>query len=127
VLLLIENAPETLKISIGPSRPQFLLGHLDKAGGDLYFANEIAASLTKLGHTARVDFRNDVIHPDSADDDVVLVLRGVERIRPQAGAINLLWIISHPSRISKHESRDIRCSFRREQSWAKQRINRDLT
>ena len=92
--------------------------------GDLYFANEIAASLTKLGHTARVDFRNDVIHPDSADDDVVLVLRGVERIRRQAGAINLLWIISHPSRISKHEVKSFDSVFAASESWAKKASKR---
>jgi hypothetical protein len=86
--------------------------------GDLYFANEIAASLTKLGHMARVDFRNDVVHPDSANDDVVLVLRGVERIRPQAGAINLLWIISHPARVSKRELRDFDTVFAASDSWS---------
>ena len=86
--------------------------------GDLYFANEIATSLTKLGHSARVDFRNDVIHPDSTNDDVVLVLRGIERIRPQAGAINLLWIISHPARVSKRELRDFDTVFAASDSWS---------
>ena len=92
--------------------------------GDLYFANEIATSLTKLGHTARVDFRNDVNHPDSANDDVVLVLRGVERIRPQVGAINLLWIISHPSRISKHEVKSFDSVFAASNSWAEKASKR---
>jgi hypothetical protein len=92
--------------------------------GDLYFANEIAASLTKRGHTARVDFRNDAIHPDSDDDDVVLVLRGVERIRPQAGAINLLWIISHPSRISRHEVKAFDSVFAASNSWSEQASTR---
>jgi hypothetical protein len=87
--------------------------------GDLYFAQEIAASLKKLGHEARVDLRTDVINPQSADDDVILVLRGVERIRPQAGAINLLWVISHPSRISKHELKAFDATFAASNSWAK--------
>ena len=77
-------------------------GQSGQGWGDLYFAQEIASSLEKLGHTARVDLRSDVINSQSAADDVVLVLRGVERIRPQLGAINLLWVISHPSRISIH-------------------------
>ena len=108
--------PQNLHWAIKTSVPA---GPSGQGWGDLYFANEIAASLTKLGHTARVDFRNDVIHPDSADDDVVLVLRGVERIRPQAGAINLLWIISHPSRISKHEVKAFDAVFAASNSWAK--------
>jgi hypothetical protein len=86
--------------------------------GDLYFAQEIAASLKKLGHEARVDLRTDVINSESADDDVILVLRGVERIRPQAGAINLLWVISHPSRISKHELKAFDAVFAASNSWA---------
>ena len=108
--------PQNLHWAIKTSVPA---GASGQGWGDLYFANEIAASLTKLGHTARVDFRNDVIHSDSADDDVVLVLRGVERIRPQAGAINLLWIISHPSRISRHEVKSFDSIFAASNSWAK--------
>ena len=108
--------PQNLHWTIKTSVPA---GTSGQGWGDLYFANEIAASLTNLGHTARVDFRNDVIHPDSANDDVVLVLRGVERIRPQVGAINLLWIISHPSRISKHEVKAFDAVFAASNSWAK--------
>jgi spore maturation protein CgeB len=58
-----------------------------------------------------------VLNAESADDDVILVLRGVERIRPQAGAINLLWVISHPSRISKHEVKAFDAVFAASNSW----------
>ncbi|MCX6403475.1 MAG: hypothetical protein NT032_06135, partial [Actinobacteria bacterium] len=113
--------PQNLHWAIKTSVPS---GPSGQGWGDLYFANEISASLTKLGHTARVDFRNDVIHLDSANDDVVLVLRGVERIRPQAGAINLLWIISHPSRISKHEVKSFDSVFAASNSWAEKASKR---
>jgi len=113
--------PQNLHWAIKTSVPA---GPSGQGWGDLYFANEIAASLTKLGHTARVDFRNDVIHSDSANDDVVLVLRGVERIRPQAGAINLLWIISHPSRISKDEVKSFDSVFAASNGWAKKASKR---
>ena len=113
--------PQNLHWAIKTSVPA---GPSGQGWGDLYFANEIAASLTKLGHTARVDFRNDVIRSDSADDDVVLVLRGVERIRPQAGEVNLLWIISHPSRISKHEVKSFDSVFAASNIWAKQASKR---
>ena len=113
--------PQNLHWAIKTSVPG---GPSGQGWGDLYFANEIAASLTKLGHTARVDFRNDVIRADSANDDVVLVLRGVERIRPQAGAINLLWIISHPSRISRHEVKAFDSVFAASNSWAEKASKR---
>jgi hypothetical protein len=107
--------PENLRWAIKTSVPA---GPSGQSWGDLYFANEIAASLNTLGHTARVDFRNDVIHPDSANDDVVLVLRGIERIRPQMGAINLLWVISHPGRVSRFEVRDFDSVFAASTLWA---------
>jgi hypothetical protein len=113
--------PQNLRWAIKTSVPA---GQSGQGWGDLFFANEIAASLTKLGHTVRVDFRDDVIHPDSADDDVVLVLRGVERIRPQESAINLLWIISHPSRISKHEVKSFDSVFAASNSWAEKASKR---
>ena len=94
-------------------------GSSGQGWGDLYFAQELASSLEKLGHTARVDLRTDVINSQSADDDVVLVLRGVERIRPQLGAINLLWVISHPSRISTHELKSFAAVFAASNHWSK--------
>ncbi len=108
--------PQNLRWAIKTPVPA---GPVGQGWGDLYFAQEIAASLKKLGHDARVDLRTEVINSQSADDDVILVLRGVERIRPQAGAINLLWVISHPSRISKHELKAFDAVFAASNFWAK--------
>ena len=108
--------PLNLRWAIKTSVPA---GTSGQGWGDLYFAQELALSLEKLGHTARVDLRTDVINPQSADDDVVLVLRGVERIRPQRGAVNLLWVISHPSRISTHELKSFNAVFAASNQWSK--------
>jgi hypothetical protein len=107
--------PQNLRWAIKTPVPA---GASGQGWGDLYFAQEIAASLNKLGHEARVDLRTDVINSQSADDDVILVLRGVERFRPQTGAINLLWVISHPSRISRHELKAFDAVFAASNSWA---------
>ena len=93
-------------------------GPAGQGWGDLYFAQEIAEALRKLGHIARVDLRTEVLNPNSSQDDVVLVLRGVERIRPQRGALNLLWVISHPSRISKHELKSFDAVFAASTLWS---------
>ena len=93
-------------------------GAAGQGWGDLYFAQEIAEALRKLGHVARVDLRTEVLNPNSSQDDVVLVLRGVERIRPQRGALNLLWIISHPGRISKPEMKSFDAVFAASTLWA---------
>ena len=108
--------PLNLRWAIKTSVPA---GKSGQGWGDLYFAQELASSLEKLGHTARVDLRTDVINPQSADDDIVLVLRGVERIRPQRGAVNLLWVISHPSRISTHELKSFDAVFAASNKWSK--------
>jgi len=107
--------PSPLRWAIKTSVPP---GPAGQGWGDLYFAQEIAEALRKLGHIARVDLRTEVINPNSSQDDVVLVLRGVERIRPQRGALNLLWIISHPSRISKHELKSFDAVFAASTLWA---------
>ena len=107
---------EPLRWAIKTSVPA---GPTGQGWGDLYFAQEMASSLEQLGHAARVDLRTDVINSHSAQDDVVLVLRGVERIRPQRGALNLLWIISHPSRISKHELKSFDKVFAASTSWSR--------
>ena len=109
------SEPLPLRWAIKTSVPA---GAASQGWGDLYFAQEIAAALRKLGHVARVDLRTEVINSDSAQDDVVLVLRGIERIRPQRGALNLLWIISHPSRISKHELKSFDAVFAASTSWS---------
>ena len=106
---------EPLRWAIKTSVPA---GPAGQGWGDLYFAQEIAEALRKLGHIARVDLRTEVLNPNSSEDDVVLVLRGVERIRPQRGALNLLWIISHPSRISKHEIKGFDAVFAASTLWA---------
>ena len=107
--------PSPLRWAIKTSVPA---GPAGQGWGDLYFAQEIAEALRKLGHIARVDLRTEIINPNSSQDDVVLVLRGVERIRPQRGALNLLWIISHPSRISKHELKSFDAVFAASTLWA---------
>ena len=107
--------PAPLRWAIKTSVPA---GSAGQGWGDLYFAQEIAEALRKLGHVARVDLRAEVLNPESVQDDVVLVLRGVERIRPQRGAVNLLWIISHPSRISKHEIKSFNAVFAASTLWS---------
>lgn len=113
--------PHQLRWAIKTSVPA---GKSGDAWGDLYFAEEIATSLRKLGHVVRVDRRNEIVNPNSAQDDVVLVIRGVERIRPQLGAVNILWIISHPSRISKHEIKSFDQVFAASAFWSERTSNK---
>ncbi|WP_236968268.1 glycosyltransferase [Microbacterium aurantiacum] len=72
--------------------------------GDTFFAESLAAALRRLGQDVVIDRRTAHDRPSSASwDDVTLTLRGLERYLPQPGAINLLWVISHPDLVTRYE------------------------
>lgn len=71
--------------------------------GDTAFADDLAEALTRRRQTVRVDRLGAATAPD-ADDDVVLVLRGLHRIAPVPGIVNYLWIISHPDDVGEEEA-----------------------
>ncbi|MEQ3670368.1 rhamnan synthesis F family protein [Pseudophaeobacter sp.] len=70
--------------------------------GDLHLANSLARALERLGCRTRVDILPDWYshHPE---DDVALVLRGTTPYDSRPEHINLMWHISHPSRVSFEE------------------------
>lgn len=70
--------------------------------GDLHLANSLARALERLGCRTRVDILPDWYH-DHPEDDVALVLRGTTPYAPRPEHINLMWHISHPSRVSFEE------------------------
>jgi glycosyltransferase involved in cell wall biosynthesis len=70
--------------------------------GDLTIAQGLAAVLEKQGHSCRIDFREDWYQGDS-ETDVVLHVRGLFPYTPQPHHINLMWLISHPTRIREYE------------------------
>lgn len=92
-------------------------GREGESWGDVYFANDLANALRGLGQHVRVDSRNDVFSPDSTHDDVVLVIRGLDYYRPQKGAINLLWVISHPERVCRNEISNFDITFAASLTW----------
>jgi GT2 family glycosyltransferase/spore maturation protein CgeB len=68
--------------------------------GDWHFAQSLAKELRRKGHAVRVRKLGE--RPDRATD-MVLGLRGLQRFEPLVGAINILWIISHPNQVSADE------------------------
>jgi O-antigen biosynthesis protein len=78
-------------------------GDAGLAWGDRHFALALAAALRRLGQDAVVDFRGAHDRDTAYLDDVVLVLRGLSRVEPQPGRVNLLWVISHPDRVDVAE------------------------
>ena len=69
------------------------------AWGDFHFAESLAASFEKLGHKARIDFRDQWYGHSIASEDLVIVLRGLISYEPRPGQMAFLWNISHPDQV----------------------------
>lgn len=71
--------------------------------GDYYFAQSLKYSLEKLGYNVRIDCRETHKTGLGIIDDVVINLRGIDKLSVNKTQINILWIISHPDTISIEE------------------------
>lgn len=72
--------------------------------GDWHFALALKASLERLGQEVVIDFKNAWHRPTSHLDDVALVLRGVTDYAVQPQHTNVMWLISHPERVTAREA-----------------------
>ena len=89
--------------------------------GDRHFANSLARSLTRLGQQVAVDHRGAGSRHTRAYDDVILTLRGLYPVPPTRGAINLLWVISHPEDVTAEEVQGYDRVFAASPPWAETR------
>ena len=71
--------------------------------GDWALAWGLARSLTREDVTATVRDNSWVDHPRTRSDDVLLVLRGLGRVKRTPGQRHVLWVISHPDDVSPDE------------------------
>jgi O-antigen biosynthesis protein len=90
--------------------------------GDTHFVEDLAASLTALGQEV-VSYRfGSYAAAATAFDDVNLVLRGIRRIPPNPGQLNVMWIISHPEDVTAEELAGFDLVYAASISWA-QRVS----
>lgn len=86
--------------------------------GDTNFANHLAIALRRLGQEVVIDLRPEFERASGDLDDVVVVLRGLVRHRPTLGQINLLWVMSHPERVTRAELESFDHVFAAGPAWA---------
>ena len=91
--------------------------------GDTHFAESLARALRRLGQQVTIDRRDTRERAGRAEDDVVRALRGLEIGPPQPGAINLLWVISHPDDVTADEAGRYDAVFAAGPRWARQRAD----
>ena len=87
--------------------------------GDVHFGTALTAALERLGQEVVVDRREAYERDFRELDDVVLVLRGLEQVPAQDGAVNLLWVISHPDLVTEEELTSFDRIFAASVPWAR--------
>lgn len=84
--------------------------------GDYHFAVSLKDAFERLGHDARIDFLRE--WELGTPTDVNLVLRGLSRYDPPASALNVMWNISHPDKVSDQEYRSFHIVYVASDSYA---------
>lgn len=87
--------------------------------GDTHFAASLKASLERAGQSVVVHRHGAHSTPAAAFDDVNLVIRGLDRVSPMPGKVNILWVISHPDAVSVDEIRSFDLVFAASLSWSR--------
>ena len=117
----IRESPPRLRWAVDIAAPAAQRGD---RWGDTYFARSLADALERRGQHVAID-RRDARHRDSRDhDDVLLVLRGLDRVTPRPGLLNVEWIISHPDMITPDEVAGFDLVYAASTSWS-ERVSRE--
>lgn len=107
-----------------PPRLRWTLDTAARAGsggetwGDTHFARSLAQALRRLGQHVAVDPAPARSRWSRRLDDVVLVLRGLDRVEPTPGPLHLLWVISHPDLVDAEEVAAYDAAFAASLSWS---------
>ena len=89
--------------------------------GDRHFAGSLAEALERAGQHVTVDPRESRDRDTRGLDDVVLVIRGLERVMPRAEPLHILWVISHPEEVTAEECAGYGLVFAASNRWAASR------
>ncbi len=115
VLVRPRSAQRPLRWSIKNPAPG---GRSGTRWGDTHFVEDLAEALTGLDQEV-VSYRyGSYDAAATAFDDVNLVLRGIRRIPPNPGQVNVMWIISHPEDVVAEELAGFDLVYAASRSWA---------
>jgi O-antigen biosynthesis protein len=103
VFNVLRNQSRKTKIAIKIAAPTLAKS---KHWGDLYFAAALRKPFEKEGYDTRIDCMDQWYSGRALGDDVVIVLRGLDRYRPRQDQLSILWMISHPELVCASELRE---------------------
>ena len=86
--------------------------------GDTHFCRRLAEAIRRLGQSVVIDHREAFDRPTGRFDDVTVVVRGLTAHTPTPGAINLVWVISHPELVEAAEAAAYHRVFAAGPAWA---------
>ena len=118
--LFSKSASKPLRWSVVAPSPK---GEAGLVWGDTWFAADLVEALRRQGQDATVVHRGGAEAAARDRDDVVLVLRGLRRVRPRRTSSGgsattwMMWIISHPELIEPDELAEYDSVFAASQSW----------
>lgn len=94
-------------------------GQAGQQWGDTWFASDLADALSRAGQQVKVVSRAGAGSPARAEDDVVLVLRGLRAVSPPRDrrGVWMLWVISHPEMVTEEELLEYDAVFAASSSW----------
>ncbi|ATN33161.1 hypothetical protein ACO34A_05010 [Rhizobium sp. ACO-34A] len=87
--------------------------------GDYHFAVALCSAFLRKGVRARIDFLSDWYANKDDDQIVNLVLRGISRYDCHSGPLNLMWLISHPDKVSLEELKSFDYVLAASELWVK--------
>ena len=93
-------------------------GRWSQFWGDWHFARSLASALERIGQHVTVDSRESRERSTRDFDDVVVVLRGLDRVTPRGSPLHVLWVISHPDLLTASECREFDLVFAASNAWA---------
>ena len=114
----VHEAPPSLRWTLDLASPAGPKGH---AWGDTHFGQGLARALRRLGQHVCVDPREARHRETRCYDDVVLVLRGLDRVAPRPECLNVQWVISHPDLVTAAEVAGFDLVYAASVSWAAHR------
>lgn len=71
--------------------------------GDYHLAKAMGTELEKRGHRFRIQILPEWKGPDDAASDVTIHVKGLSRYKPKRGPLNIMWLISHPDKVTMRE------------------------
>lgn len=97
-----------------------------RSWGDYHFAQALKKEFEKLEFRTEIQFLEEWYDQSSYSVRNVLVLRGLSKYETNGFQTNIMWNISHPSKVTLDEYREYDCAFVASIKWVEELKNRGL-